>query len=186
MALLITVLRPSADAWAKDSWGIFNYEMSIPTSDTGDFIDETSFRGIGLEGRWFNTRNTSIGYSLDWNVLHEKTGDAITVNNVTLSGTQDRTINTFPFLVTAHRYMGPENRFFAGLGGGLYYAERRFDIGIFSFDSEEWHFGVAPEIGVSYEIDYDVRAVLAVRYNYGFEKSDSTLTYWTLKLGIGW
>ncbi|MFZ5876580.1 MAG: hypothetical protein ACOYXU_09240 [Nitrospirota bacterium] len=186
MALLTTVLLPISEASAKDSWGIFNYEISFPTSETGDFIDETSFRGIGFEGRWFNSRNTSIGYSFDWNVLHEMTDRAVTVGNVTLSGTQDRTINAFPFLVTGHYYMGPDNMFFAGMGGGLYYAERRFDIGIFSFDSEEWHLGVAPEIGVSTEISYDVRAVLALRYNYGFETSDNTLTYWTLKLGIGW
>jgi hypothetical protein len=185
-ALLATGLVPTTQAWAKDSWGIVNYEMLLPTSDTGDFVDGTSFRGFGVEGRWFTNRNTSVGYSLDWNVLHESTDRAIVKNNVTLSGMQDRTINTFPFLVTAHRYMGPQNMFFAGLGGGFYYEEQRLDIGIFSFDSEMWHLGVAPEIGVSYEIDYDVRAVLALRYNYGFEKSDSTLTYWTLKVGIGW
>jgi outer membrane protein len=186
IALLAAVLLPGPEASAKDSWGVFNYEISDGTSDTGDFIDQTSFRGIGFEGRWFTSRNMSMGYSFDWNVLHEKTGDAITVGNVTLSGTQDRTINTFPILVTGHYYMGPDNRFFAGLGGGFYYEEQRFDIGVFAFDSEMWHLGVAPEIGISHEIDYDVRAVLALRYNYGFEASDSTLQYWTLKFGIAW
>lgn len=186
IALLTTILLVSSDAWAKDSWGIFNYEISVPTGDTGNFIDQTSFRGIGFEGRWFTARNMSAGYSFDWNVLHEKTGDAITFNGVTLSGTQDRTINTFPILVTGHYYMGPENRFFAGMGAGFYYEEQRFDIGVFSFDSEMWHLGLAPEVGMSYEIDYDVRAVMALRYNYGLEASDSTLQYWTLKLGIAW
>jgi hypothetical protein len=186
IALLITVLLPMSDASAKDSWGVLNYEVSLPSSDSGDFVDETSFRGIGFEGRWFPSRNMSMGYSLDWNVLHDKTDEAIVFNGVTLSGTQDRTINAFPILATGHYYMGPENLFFAGLGAGLYYEERRFDIGVFSFDSEMWHLGVAPEIGISHEIDYDVRAVLALRYNYGFETSDTTLQYWTLKLGIAW
>jgi hypothetical protein len=186
MALMTIVFLPISEVSAKDSWGVFNYEISLPVSDTSDFVDETSFRGIGFEGRWFTSRNTSMGYSFDWNVLHDKTGDAITVNNVTLSGTQDRTINTFPILVTGHYYMGRDNQFFVGLGGGLYYEERRFDIGIFSFDEEQWHWGVAPEIGISHEIDYDVRAILALRYNYGLEASDSTLLYWTRKVGIAW
>jgi hypothetical protein len=186
MALLTTVLLPISNASAKDSWGIVNYEMLFPTGDTSNFIEEMSFRGFGFEGRWFNSRNTSIGYSFDWNVLHESTDRPVTVGNATVSGVQDRTINTFPLLVTGHYYMGPENMFFVGGGAGFYYEEQRWDIGIFAFDSEMWHLGLAPEIGVSYEIGYDTRAVLALRYNYGLEASDSTLTYWTLKLGIGW
>jgi hypothetical protein len=192
MALLTTVLLPGSNASARDSWGIFNYEISLPSktsvqgSDTSDFVDETSFRGIGFEGRWFTSRNMSMGYSFDWNVLHDKTGDPITFDGTTVSGTQDRTINTFPMLVTGHYYMGPENMFFAGLGAGLYYQEQRWDVGVFSFDSETWHFGFAPEIGISHEIDYDVRAVLALRYNYALEKSDTELQYWTLKVGIAW
>jgi len=186
MALLTTVVLSGSDAWAKDSWGIFNYEISGGTGDTGDFVDQTSFRGIGFEGRWFTSRNMTAGVSFDWNVLHQKTGEAIVVDNVTVSGTQDRTLNAFPMLVTGHFYMGPDNMFFAGLGAGLYYEERRLDIGIFSFDEDQWHLGVAPEVGVSYEIDYDIRALLALRYNYGFETSDKTLQYWTLKVGIAY
>ena len=187
VALVGAGLVLTSQAWAKDSWGIVNYEMSFPSGDTGDFVEQNSFRGFGFEGRWFTNRNTTVGYSLDWNVLHEKTSRGFTTNNnVVVSGTQDRTINAFPMLVTAYRYMGPQNMFYAGLGGGFYFEERRFDIGIFSFDSDMWHLGVAPEIGVSYEIDYDVRAILALRYNYGLETSNTTLTYWTLKVGLGW
>jgi len=185
MLLLSAVLLPAPDASARESWAILNYEMSIPTGDTSDFVDQTSFRGIGFEGRWFQAHNTSIGYSLDWNVLHEKTSDAIVANNATVSGVQDRTINVFPMLVTGHYYFGPDHLFFAGLGAGLYFMEQRLDIGIFTLDNDTWHLGVAPEIGMAFDLTYDVKAILGLRYNYGFEASGTKIDYMTVKFGIG-
>jgi len=185
VVILTTVCLNVSDALAQSSWGIINYEISFPSGpDTADFVDETSFRGIGFEGRWFQNQRQSLGYSVDWNVLHESTSDAFSLGNTTVSGKQERTINTFPMLVTGHYYMGPDKMFFTGLGAGLYFMEQRFDIGVYSFTDSSWHLGLAPEVGFSYPLTYDVRALLSLRYNYGFQASDTTLSYWTLKVGF--
>jgi outer membrane protein len=86
--------------------------------------------------------------------------------------------------MTGHYYMGPDNLFFAGLGAGLYFMEQRLDIGVYSITDSTWHVGLAPEVGFSYPLTYDVRTILALRYNYGFQASDTTLSYWTLKVGF--
>jgi hypothetical protein len=186
IALTIGLSSSRAMAQSQEPWVIATYQIAFPEGDTKDFIDATSFRGIGLEGRWFVRPNLSAGVALDWNVFFKTTDKPIDIPHGTLSGEQDRTINAFPILATVHYYMGPDKMFYVGLGAGPYYMSQRWDVGLYAFSNTSWHFGFAPEIGVSHEMAPHIRAVLGLQYNHAFESENTKLEYWALKLGIAY
>jgi Outer membrane protein beta-barrel domain len=186
MALAIGMTADRATAEEGDHWAILSYQISFPEGDTHDFIDATSFRGIGIEGRWFVRPNLSAGVDLHWNVFFKSTNNTTNVPNGAVTGEQDRTLNVFPMLVTAHYYFGPNRMFYAGVGAGAYYLTQNLDIGLYTFSDTSWHFGFAPEIGISHEVGYHTRAVLALQYNYAFKAEDTTIDYWAIKIGVAY
>jgi len=185
-ALTIGLSGSRAMAQSPEPWVIATYQIAFPEGDTKDFIDATSFRGIGLEGRWFVRPNISAGVAFDWNVFFKTTDKPIDISNGTISGEQNRVINAFPILATMHYYMGPDKAFYVGLGAGPYYMNQRWDIGLYTFSNSSWHFGFAPEIGLSHEIAPHLRAVLGLQYHHAFESEGTKLEYWALKLGVAY
>ncbi len=164
----------------------FNYQIAYPSGETSDYIDKISFRGAGLEWRKYIQDNISAGISLNWNVFNQVATETQEIEEGHVTGTQNRTINSFPLLATAHYYMGKkrELRPYFGLGLGAYLIKQRLGIGIYTFEESNWHFGVAPEVGVNFPVGYDATLMVAVKYNYAFEAQGKTYSYFGLHLGI--
>ena len=73
-------------------------------------------------------------------------------------------------MVTAHYYFGNKEQlwFFAGAGVGTYYVIQRFDVGVFAFEEDNWHFGLYPELGVQIPLQQDSNLFVSGRYNLRF------------------
>ncbi len=149
---------------------VLTYNTALPTGNTGDFISEYSWRGFAIEGRRFVQKNLSIGINLGWNIFDEKNGETIHLDNGAVSGTQIRYLNSFPIMVNAHYYFGNRRSFrgFLGLNVGTYAINQRFDIGIWTVNNNNWHFGVAPEIGFIIPAGRQTSVIFSVKYNYAF------------------
>ena len=80
-------------------WGL-SYGVASNTSDTKDFIDDTSWRNWGLDILARVKPNTAVGVYFGWNVFNDVTQEVSTLNNAQIGGTQYRYINSFPMLVT--------------------------------------------------------------------------------------
>ena len=130
----------------------------------------------------------SVGLYFGWNVFAETTDTLISFSGFDVSGVQYRYINAFPIMATAHYYFGRRRGIRPYLGGGLgtYHSKYRLEIGQVAFESNQWHLGVAPEVGVIIPVSWNARVMLNARYNYGLKSNDVTLTYWTFGIGIGW
>ncbi|MCF8365705.1 MAG: hypothetical protein K9H16_07985, partial [Bacteroidales bacterium] len=90
---LVSVLI-TLHSFGQESFWSLTYQMSVPTGDTKNFTDKMSFRGIGLEGRWFVDNNVTIGGAALWNVFYEKQDKITTeLENITLTGTHYNYIN---------------------------------------------------------------------------------------------
>ena len=74
----------------------FNYQITYPSGETSDYIDQVSFRGAGLEWRKYLNDNISAGISLNWNVFNQVATELSEIEEGHVSGTQNRTINSFP------------------------------------------------------------------------------------------
>jgi len=186
---LLLVFGSEARAQYVDDWyWAVSYDMAAPLGDTKDFTGNFSFRGVGLEGRYFKSPKTSIGFFAGWNVFTEKVSGTVQDGNRTTTGTSARTINAVPLYVTGDYYFGDRGgaRPYVGLGAGVIYNERRNDFGIFTSSSSKWQFALAPEAGVMFPVGASLMYV-GLRYNYGFKAGDfESLQYLSINVGIGY
>jgi hypothetical protein len=188
LALLLS-LGASATAQAQEEWwGGFTYQGALTSGPTTDFIDQFSWRNIGLEARKMVSEDASLGVFLGWNVFNDELNTTTSLGSVDISGFQSRFVNAFPMLVTAHYYPGARRsnsaRFFVGTGVGTYYTENRAELGLTSVNVNKWHFGIAPEVGVLVPGSRVGDGLLSVKYNYAFEAGGVEHAYWTFGVGL--
>ena len=194
---ILVLLLITGSAAAQGLAG-FSYNVSLPTSNLKEFVKKTSFGGIDFEIRWFNSNNVSIGLLTGWNLFNEKTNKLIQIDddglNGAVSGTQIRTVNSFPFTVNAHYYLGSKRdpaRFYFGAGAGVYYIRQRLEIGVNTFESNNWHFGITPEAGVLFQMNRYTSLIVKTNYNYAFSagttvggNNDNSISYLGFSIGL--
>ncbi len=196
--VIFIIILISIPLLAQESLTNVTWEIGLPTSKTSDFIGKESYSGFGLDFKKFLTKNTSAGLTLGWNLFDQRLDQPINFNDENISGTisgiQIRYINAFPILLNYHYYIGKRKdiRTFIGLGAGVYYILQRLDIGVYRFESNNWHFGVSPEAGLLIPVfDSGTTFLAAVRYNYAFDagksiggKDNNFYSFWTIRLGL--
>jgi hypothetical protein len=180
------------NAFAQDGYGGISWNIAVPTEDLKDFIDETSFRGFGIEFRSFVTKHISIGGVTGWNIMDQRLDGTFEIQNGAISGTQIRYLNSFPIMLTSHLHLGSPRsaiRPFVGIGVGTYYIVQRLEIGINMLEENNWHFGIAPEVGFLFPTDY-VSIMTSLKYNAAFTSGESISkesvahSYWGINIGI--
>lgn len=184
--VLISLLTLTGSSILAEEFGALSYSISIPTGDTHDYIQNTSFRGLGLNGRRFVKPNITVGLLFGWNILYERTNRLISLETGHVSGDQLRHINAFPMMVSAHLYMGQRGGFrpYVGANLGAYYVARKFDIGVYSFRDDHFHFGVAPEVGFLLPAG-ESALIGSVRYNHAFGAGGSIdYSFWSFNIGM--
>lgn len=188
-AVVVFILAASA-AWADDFVGL-TWDTALPAGDLKEYIDSFSLRGFTFEARHFFRQNWSIGGSFNYNVFHETTDELISIDARDISGTQFRVVYSMPILATAHYYINwdyyQKVEPYVGIGAGAFRMERRLDIGVYSIRDKNWHFGLAPELGVGIPLDFTKSIYFNVKYNYAFEAGGiGPYSYWGFNLGAAW
>lgn len=186
---LFLVMAGSADLQAQiqEWWGAVTYQTALSAGDTKDFVDQFSWRNVGIEGRGMVKENVSVGAFFGWNVFNEEVDGTASLGAVDVSGYQSRFVNALPMLATAHVYMGQSSsgsRGYLGLGVGTYYIENRAELGVTAITADAWHFGLAPEVGISLPTSSSAATYLNVKYNYAFEANGFSHAYWTFGIGV--
>ncbi|OHX67313.1 outer membrane beta-barrel protein [Flammeovirga pacifica] len=156
---------------------MITYQMGMPVGETSDYIGAFSGRGMGLEWRHhLTTTPVSFGFSVNWNVLYEKTEDRYIGDGVIADGKQYRNMNIVPILAHAHYYFNQDGIMnpYIGVGVGTYYINQRTEFGQWAIIEKNWHFGLAPEIGVIADVSSSLNMLFSVRYNHAFKAGNST------------
>ena len=177
-----------ADADAQEYFVAISYGTAAPVSDTKEFTDAFSFRGLGVEGRALVNENVTVGLAFGWNVFDDQLSTVAAVGPADVSGTQFRYINAFPLLANAHYYLGRPGNVRPYIGGniGAYAIERRTDLGLYGIGDTTWHFGIAPEAGLVVPAGL-VSLFLNTRYNYAAAAGGlDSQSYWGFNIGVAW
>ncbi len=174
-----------------------SYSMGFGIGQTSDYVGRPSWSGLTLEVHQMLKPNVSVGFLTGWNIFSEKTNDIIHLASTDISGEQARYINAFPILVNASYYIKSSKNAkfvpFIRAHAGTYYMMQRFDIGVYTVNNYNWHFGVAPEIGcmISTGSSNKYSILINAKYNYAFdsgtrlsgnEKND--YSFFTLNIGL--
>lgn len=194
LCLLVIVAVGAAQAQYSNMTSL-SYNFMVPTGKTQDFVSEVGWRGLSFEGRRFVDRQFSVGFTFGWQIFSEKSTDPIQITNGTISGTQIRQMNMFPLMVTAHYYFSKDReeiRPYVGTGVGLTYIDQRWDLGVYSLNTYNWHFTLAPEVGAIIPLG-DVDGIIGATYMYGFDSGstawgaeDNAQQYVVFKVGLVW
>ena len=197
-AVIIVVVSSNAFALGDEKLTSMYWAIAAADGDLKEFIDQTSLRGFGLQGRWFVKSNLSVGLVWEWQVFDQETSDPINTTlgenniNATISGKQFRYINSFPFLASAHLYLGRQGstRLFVGGGAGAFYLIERLEIGLVALEEKNWRFGVVPEAGLLMPVGdiYGHQSIiLSGKYNYVIgDDTRFDLTWWEINVGLTW
>jgi hypothetical protein len=183
---LVSTMAAEVNAQPQEWWGGVSYQGALPGGDTKLMADGFSWRGIGLEGRTSVRSNLSVGAFVGWNVFNDEVDGTISVAGADVSGFQSRFVNAVPLLATAHVYSGSKGGTRAYLGGGIgtYWVENRLELGQTALTSSNWHFGLAPEVGIILPKESFAAGFLSIKYNYAFESGGLAHSYWTFGIGI--
>ena len=149
LPVLLLVPLGAVPVQAQSWWGV-TYAPSIPLSNTKDFADNASWRGINLEYKKAVKENVTAGLSFGWHVFDEQTDEVLSSFGVDISGDQFRYINSFPLLANVSYFLGKPGgvRPFIGADVGVYVMEHRLDIGLYTIHETNAHFGFGPEAGI--------------------------------------
>jgi outer membrane protein W len=183
IGILLFFVSTSVSAQRSGMWH-FQYDMGVPLGNTSDFVSNFSPRGFALEGQGYVSENFSVGGRIAWNVFYEDTGWTLeTINpksgdvgaggeSIDVYAYRKHYMNIMPLMVTGH-YTFNSNKVipYIGAGIGTYYIHQRNQVGIYIFDTDQWHFGVAPEAGIvipfgqgsNWGVDINVRYNFAVK-----------------------
>jgi hypothetical protein len=192
IAATVLVICLASPLLAATGIGGMTYEISLPSGDTRDFTGGASFRGMGVHARWFRTPTSAIGFSWDWNVFHEQGYGTREVDPGHVTGHNFRRVLSSPILLTYHLLWGSVDYgksplWYAGLGAGGFWIEKKLEVGSGIIQTANWHAGVCPEAGVYYYLSFNAFINLAVRYAYAFKSGDDTSqSYISFIIGIAW
>jgi hypothetical protein len=187
----------SCTSFAQELLTSLTWNIGIPVSKMNQYTTDVSYRGFTIAGRRFIDKENSVGFMLGWNIFDEKNYDPINVQQEngsgTISGTQVRSINSFPLLVGLQHFFGNKKdmRTFVGINTGVYYILQRLDMGVYRIDNDNWHFGIAPEAGLIIPLDGDASLDLGARYNYAFDSGtalggaeNNFYSFWEINIGF--
>jgi len=167
------------------SW---EYSVGIPVGSFGDFIEETSFRGVAFSYQNPVSDHFSFGFEIGWNVFYEDAGEAsYTEGSSTITGDQFRYVNSYPLLLQGQYHFMPEEPFdfYAGLGLGVINHVQAVDLGLYRIQEEAWQFALRPEAGILYKVKPGTSFRFALKYYGSFADGDlESRSFLSLNAGL--
>jgi len=175
---------------AQDVIWKFTYDVSFPMSQTKEFTDQVSWRGLGLDMDRLLNDNLAVGVGVGWHTFVQKYPDSYFENdNMLLHGTQVRYVNDIPITarLTWFQPMEMVEPYFT-LGVGTVWQEMRREIGLLAFTGSYWQFVLAPEVGMIVPLGLQSYGTLKVKYTHGFPtgNNENTLSYLSIGVGVAW
>lgn len=186
--ILIILLITTGSAFSQNEVVYYlNYGPSIPLGKTKDYVDKMSWRGFGFGFNKFIGTKTSVGLDISWSTYDNLIkNETFNYGNITITGTQNKYINTVPVHATVVRYIGEEKlKYTLGLGIGTSWTEKVMDIGTFNITDSQWQFSFAPEVGVIYNITDNIAPYFKIKYFHSAKKSDfDSISHLNFTLGF--
>ena len=178
------------DLAAQDYYIALTYSVAKPAGNTSDFIESTSFTGLGLDVRKLIEPNISAGFFCGWNAFQEEIISQ-PVSPAELPAYEEKLMNAFPVFAAAHYYFSDEREFvpFVGLEIGIIYIFQSLKNNLSTTESDNWHFGLAPEAGFLYLLG-SVYSFIALKYYYAVPASNEIFneslsqSYFAFNIGI--
>jgi outer membrane protein W len=185
--IIMLSLVSASGLFAQSGYLAATYNTAIPLGNSKDFISNASFRGFGVDGGYYVTKNLSVGLSFSWNGFYEDFPyQTYEVGTISITGLMWRYTNLFPLLATVKYYVptGIEFQPYFGLGVGTVITNTTTDFGIYSNTYRAWTFGLTPEVGFLYWFNSQTGIKLDATYNWS-TKADNIPSQSNIGIALG-
>ncbi len=157
------------------------YDVSFPLGRTSDFIDAPSWAGVSFDGKQFISNKTALGLWFGWNVWSQNESGTTQYVQGNVSGAVTGNIakyyNVLPLLASVTYFpnnsKSAKTKFYMAGYVGAYSFNQQLEIGVNTFENNNWHFGLAPELGVYFQVARTTNITLSGRYNYAFSSGEA-------------
>ena len=165
-----------------------SYDMAVPTGDTWENIGAFSPRGMTFEYRFHFTPNIAIGALIGWNKFDIKEKGTFEYDNVTITGTQIRAMDSMHISFAFRYNILPVDSLvvpYLGADTGAYHVWRMTDFGWWNLADTYWHFGFAPGIGAIINLR-SLTFLVGSKFHMAVKTQDTpSETYVTFNIGVG-
>jgi hypothetical protein len=143
---------------------------------------------MAVEYRFYITPHLAAGALMGWNSFDVKERGTFIYDNVTITGTQIRAMEAMHISGSFHYNFLPSERLavpFLGLDLGAYHLWRSIDFGWWNVTTSDWHFGIAPGLGVVLNLA-GVSLLLGSKFHWAVKTSNAdNEMYVTFNIGVG-
>lgn len=192
---LVCFIAISASTYSQNSLFSINYTPAFLTGDMKDYIGDASWRGWGIEARFFPSQNFSAGFMVGYNGFFEKRARSTYEldEDRRLTAVTWRYLYSLPIMAKVDYYLTDDGiRPYIGLGIGTTYNEHELQVSTLLFSNKKWKFGFYPEIGavIPFGPLSDVGITIAGRYHYTvynetfLDTNFSNIGYFSFALGF--
>jgi opacity protein-like surface antigen len=153
----------------------FNYNISIPTGNLGDYVSLASYQGASFEYTYVPDESFGVHFEGGWNNFYEKRANAsYERGTATLTGTQYRYSTNVPLLVGLNYFFLPESTVspYVAVGAGTVYSRWRTEVGLYSLYADAWQFAFKPELGVNIGLSENTFIHLSTKYYQTIKTND--------------
>ena len=164
------------------------YSIAFPASDLQEYIQKTSWRGLGFGFRHVIDGTVAVGVDAGLQVFYEKRDyDTYTSGTASVTGVQFRYTNSFQISAQADYVLneGKDFRPYMGLGLGTIFSHRRTDFGLYTVEQDPWQFLMKPEVGITYYLSNGSAVLISGEYAVAFESSEMAgQSFMALNIGM--
>ncbi len=187
--ILVLLIAVSTMSYGQEKFSTASYTLGFGSGSTNDFINKTSFAGFNFEfGSYFSQELLSAGLQMGYQSFYKEfSKDTYEIDNGAITGKQYRYIHAVPILLNGLFYPLGQSTIViphAGLGVGTYYIDKEKDMGVYSSQQSNWHFGLAPRAGLCIPINLNTYFEFNGQYNIAFKTKNTDAEKW-LSLSFG-
>lgn len=189
IALCAVFFAKPASAQMETHWEV-QWNISVPTADFENFINETSIRGLEFGGNYHFETNVTLGGAIGYAAYFKKTGKmTIEYQNNTVTAVHFRDV--YSYFIMAEAGYAYQTDFpvtpYARIGIGAYYTEMDTQVGLLYWEDQSWNFGLRPEIGALIQVpNSGIGFIVNAKYNTAFNYTTNldNLNYFAFGVGM--
>jgi hypothetical protein len=142
-------------------------EATFALGETAKFAGSFGLAGFGVDARYLGLRPWRLGAAIGWHTISERREDFVETENAAYSGTMIKELSYNPLMAKVGYTLSENDKLtsFAAFGVGGTRSIRRVDTGVVVLTDEQWHFAIAPEVGIEAPVG-PIHIVGAFRFSY--------------------
>jgi len=174
----------------SQSYFLATYNMAAPLGNTKDFIDKFSPRGFTLEGGGWIANEISLGLDFSWQGFYkEEPFQTYHFDDGDISAKVWKYSNVYNVMGVAKYYFGSGSdiEYYAGAGIGTNIIRQNTDFGIWTIEEKNWHFAMAPQVGIIYWFNPETGVIMNLKYMWAAKAGNiPSQSYFGINLGFMW